>query len=237
MRGAGLSLALVLLLTGCAPGESARGVECQAFDAVDRNAPSPRLNDEPDEELLETIWKRWADAEPQLVWRSANPDATIRLSSAPGMELHPTHREVVARRAGGRWEVHARSGGTAYPHIDWDDWAEKPLSPRGTARLNALLSNPCLWNAPPFLNAIVKLKNGRHDFRPDGPSTMYAITNGAKHWGGWQLSWTVGAPGEMRNLLLAEAFGLEDYPVDQIDPVGQLNETLELKPPAETTRP
>lgn len=225
MRGAGLSLTLVLLLGGCAPGEAARGVECQAFATVDRTPPPPppHLNRDPAEERLETIWRRWADAPPEIAWRTTAPTATIRLNTDTGMTAEPRTWDITGRRGQAGWEVHTRTASRSASTLTWTPWRSATLSPETVRRLDAALADPCLWDAPPFLDAEVKLKNGRYDSRPDGASTLYDLSVGERRWGGWHISWTVGEPGILRNLLLADLFDRPNYPVDQIGPKGWLD--------------
>lgn len=223
MRGAGLSLALVLLLTGCAPGEAARAANCPAFADVDRTAPPPHLNGDPAEERLDAIWRRWAGTTPEVGWRTTGPEATFRLSTDTGMTAEPRIWEIAGRRGPAGWEVHTRTALISTPMMTWSPWQPATLSSEATRRLDALLANPCLWEAPAFLDAEVKLKTGRYDSRPDGPSTLYDLTVGERRWGGWHLSWTVGEPGAIRNLLLAELFDQPEYPVDHIGPEGWLD--------------
>ena len=241
MRGLGLPLAVVALLTGCAPDEAARGVACPAFSAVDRNAPPPHLNGDPAEERLETIWRRWAGAAPEIVWRTTRPDATLRLSTQSGALPPPSSLpqsiEIVGRRGPQGWEFYTRSAATQAPPVNWTGWRPATLSPATTRRLDAVLANPCLWDAPPFLDAEVKLKNGRYDSRPDGASTLYDLSVGERRWGGWQVSWTVGEPGVLRSLLMADLYGQPDYPPNQIDPEGWLNANREYDPRPVTARP
>jgi len=224
---AALFLTLLALPAGCAPGEAARGVECPAFAAVDRSAPPPHLNGDPSEERLETIWRRWVDATPEIAWRTTTPDATIRLSTQAGPLTAPTSLpgliEIVGRRGSHGWEIHVRSAPTQGLPAPWTGWRAAPLTPSTARRLDAVLADPCLWEAPPFLNDAVKLKNGRYDSRPDGPSTLYDLSSGQRRWGGWQMSWTLGQPGALRNMLVADLFDTQDYPVDQIDPEGWLD--------------
>ena len=227
MRGVGLPLTVVALLTGCAPGEAARGIECQAFSAVDRNAPPPHLNGDPAQERLETIWRRWAGAAPEIAWRTTRPDATVRLSTQGGALDRPSSVprsiDIVGRRGPQGWEFYTQSAATQSPPGNWTGWRPATLSPATARRLDALLAHPCLWDATRFLDAEVKLKNGRYDSRPDGPSTLYDLAVGERRWGGWQVSWSVGEPGMLRSLLLADLYGEPDGPPDQIDPEGWLD--------------
>jgi hypothetical protein len=89
--------------------------------------------------------------------------------------------------------------------------------------VDALLADPCLWDAPTILDAEVPLKNGRYDSRPDGPSTLYDVAVGKRRWSGWQVSWTVGPPGRLQRILLAKSFGLPESDLDEIGPEGLID--------------
>jgi predicted outer membrane lipoprotein len=212
-----------IALSGYTVGENERVSECSAFAHVDQAALPSHLNNDPADERLDAIWARWSQDQPDIAWRTRAPDATVRLETSDGMVEHPGRREIVGRRSEDGWELYARSSSLSGPLVAWSPWAPVQLSPRAASRLDALLADPCLWNAPPFLDGEVRLKNGQYDSRPDGPLTGYDISAGGRRWGGWHFSWIVGAPGQIRGILLAEAFGLPEYPLDEIGPDGWIN--------------
>ncbi|MFS0711442.1 hypothetical protein [Brevundimonas phoenicis] len=214
---------LTVALSGCAQGETQRVSECSAFAHVDQAALPSHLNNDPADERLDAIWTRWTQDQPDIVWRTRVPDATVRFETSDGMVEHPARREVAGRRSSDGWEIYARSSSLPGPLVAWSPWVPVPLSPGAASRLDALLAEPCLWSAPRFLDGEVRLKNGRYDSRPDGPLTGYDVSEGGRRWGGWHFSWMVGAPGQLRGILLAEAFGLPEYPLDEIGPDGWID--------------
>ena len=214
---------LTVALSNCTQGVTARVPACSAFAHVDRTALPSHLNNNPADERLDAIWTRWTQDQPKIAWRTRVPDATVRFETSDGMVAHPARREIAGRRSSDGWEIYSRSSSLSGPLVAWSPWAPVPLSARAASRLDALLAEPCLWNAPQFLDAEVRLKNGRYDSRPDGPLTSYDISVGGRRWGGQHFSWMVGAPGQLRGILLAEAFGLPEYPLDEIGPYGWID--------------
>jgi hypothetical protein len=218
-----VAILAVSFLCSCAPRDIASVETCPAFAHVDRTAPPPHLNGDPAQERLDVIWEQWAQAKPDIAWRGLAADAAIRLETSDGMAPHRARREVVGRRSSAGWEIHARSSPLDGPLLAWSPWTSVKLSDRAASRLDALLDDPCLWRAPPFLDAEVRLRNGRYDSRPDGPSTLYDVSVDKRRWGGWQVSWTVGPSGQLRGLLLSEAFGLPERALDEIGPDGWID--------------
>lgn len=215
---------LALTIPAEALASEASPTTCAAFEQVDPNALPIFLPTISGNERFDEFWNRWRQDQPKIAWRTKAPDATVRFETSPGMYPDRRFREVVGHRSGGGWEVYARSLDSSKRRVRWSAWSSKSLSARGTQRLDSLLADPCLWQTPPFLNSKVKLRNGRYYAMPDGPSTRYDLSLGERRWGGWHISWTVGIPGQVQRLMLAEAFGLPEDPVDQIDPVGWLEE-------------
>ena len=217
-----LLVASAVLLQSChdAP-EAASAAKCAAF----KNLDLANLHDDPEDGLLEDVWADWVREQPTVAWNTASPTGSFRVFTSPGgLTLDPTSREIVGRRSTGGWEIYARSLTPPYPGQHWTPWRAVSLSQQGDQRLTAILRNPCLWAAPRFLDAEVRLSNGRYDARPDGPSTGYLVVDGQRSWGGWQHSWSVGPPGELRSLLLSEAFGLPQERNDEIDAEGWLDQ-------------
>ena len=180
------------------------------------------MNNDPAAERFDVVWKRWAQDQPSIAWRTQAPNAAVRIDTSDGMVSHPARREITGRRSGEGWEVYARSSRPG-PAPTWTSWAPVRISSRAASQLDTLLTDPCLWSTPRFLDAEVPLKNGRYDSRPDGPLTAFDVSAGKHQWGGLQISWAVGAPGRLRGLLLTEAFGLPNYPPDEIDPEGWID--------------
>jgi hypothetical protein len=208
---------------GCARSDVVREASCPAFAHVDRAALPTHLNDDPADDSFDAVWTRWSQRRPDLAWRERTTDAAIRLETTDGMVSHPARREVAARRSSQGWEVYARSSRLAGPAIAWSAWVPVKISASTASRLDTLLTDPCLWSAPQYLDGMVRLKNGRYDSRPDGPTTLYDVMAGNRRWGGMQVSWTVGAPGTLRGALLAEAFKIPEHSLDEIGPNGWID--------------
>jgi len=215
--------AIALLLFGCKPSDVVREASCPTFAYVDRAALPTHLNDDPADLRFDALWTGWSQRLPDIAWRTRTTDAAIRLETTDGMVPHPARREVAARRSSQGWEVYARSSSLAGPVTSWSAWVPVMISTSTASRLDALLTDPCLWSAPRFLDGMVRLKNGRYDSRPDGPTTLYDVTAGKQRWGGMQVSWTVGAPGALRGALLTEAFKTPDHALDEIGPDGWID--------------
>jgi hypothetical protein len=214
---------IVLALFGCAPSDVVREASCPAFAHVDLAALPTHLNDDPADDSFDAAWTRWSERRPDVVWRARATNAAIRLETTDGMVSHPARREVAARRSSQGWEVYARSSSLAGPVINWNAWVPVRISTNTASRLDTLLTDPCLWSAPRYLDGMVRLKNGRYDSRPDGPTTLYDVTAGKQRWGGMQVSWTVGAPGALRDALLTEAFKIQGHSLDEIGPDGWID--------------
>jgi hypothetical protein len=215
-----------ILLAGCQlripPPEAD---QCPAFSYVDQARLPTHLNDDPADVPFEEVWTAWANRDPGLAWRTPNPEAAFHVTASPGaLSEDPTEREIIGRRSGRSWEIYARSyEPRTWSERDQGEWRAIRLSREGEAALAAILRDPCLWSAPRFLDDEVPLLNGRYDSRPDGPSTTYDIVQGDRRWGGWHFSWTVGAPGRLRVLLLREAFGLREQVDPDIGPEGWID--------------
>jgi hypothetical protein len=218
---------LALIIPAEALASEAGPAICTEFEQVDPNAEPINVLTPSGDEPIEVAWDRWRRDEPKVAWRTETSDATIRFETAPGMHPDRRIREVVGRRSEGGWEVYARSLDGAKRRARWSAWSSKALSAQGTQRLNALLADPCLWQTPPFLRSLVKLRNGHHVERHHGPSTRYDLSSGEQRWGGWHIVWRVGIPGQVLELLLAETFRFPEVPIDQIDPVGWLEEPFD----------
>lgn len=217
----GLLILALALLPACTPRpEPITAVQCPAWKNVDLRALPTHLNDEPNEPLLEDLLTGWIRHPDGTNWKPASPTAAIRFQTAPGMGSDRDIREITAKRSTEGWEVYARAQDISGP---WTAWRPVRLSPQAGRRLDATLEDPCLWVSPRFLGDQVRLLNGRYDWRPDGPSTRYDITREGHRWSGWHFSWSVGPPGELRRVLLAEAFGLPEYALDEIDSQGWLD--------------
>ena len=214
---------VTLILSGCTRSDVVREASCPAFAHVDRAALPTHLNDDPADDSFDAVWTRWSQQRPDINWRTRNAEAAIRFETSDGMVSHPTRREIAARRSSQGWEVYARSSGLSGPVINWSAWAPVSVSTNTASRLDSLLNDPCLWSAPRYLDGMVRLKNGRYDSRPDGPTTIYDVTAGKQRWGGIQVSWTVGAPGALRGALLADAFKIPDHALDKIGPEGWID--------------
>lgn len=214
---------LTVALCACHKGDRPRAMACPAFAHVDRTALPTHLNDDPAGERLDDMWTRWSGDRPAIAWRTPAPDATLRLMTSDGMVAEPAAREIAGRRSARGWEIYARKSDLTGPSMIWGPWAPVRLSSSAASRLDALLADPCLWDAPSFLDGEVRLKNGRYDSRPDGPSTVYEVSIGEHRWRGWHFSWTVGVPGQVRGVLLGEAFGSPQYGLDEIGPDGWID--------------
>lgn len=212
-----------LALFACTPREVVREASCPAFAHVDRAALPTHLNDDPADDSFDALWTRWSQRRPDIAWRTRTTDAAIRLETSDGMVSHPARREVAARRSSQGWEVYARSSSLAGPVINWSAWVPVRISTNTASQLDTLLTDPCLWSAPRYVDGMVRLKNGRYDSRPDGPTTLYDVAAGNQRWGGMQVSWTVGAPGALRGALFTEAFKIPGHSLDQIGPDGWID--------------
>jgi hypothetical protein len=145
---------------GCARSDVVREASCPAFAHVDRAALPTHLNDDPADDSFDAVWTRWSQRRPDLAWRERTTDAAIRLETTDGMVSHPARREVAARRSSQGWEVYARSSRLAGPAIAWSAWVPVKISASTASRLDTLLTDPCLWSAPQYLDGMVRLKNG-----------------------------------------------------------------------------
>ncbi|WGM31116.1 hypothetical protein KKHFBJBL_01356 [Brevundimonas sp. NIBR11] len=223
VKASALVAVSLALLSACHRGPDIRSAsQCPAWRNIDLASLPTHLNNDPDDGRWEDIRSEWANETHSIPWATRAPTASVRFTAFPGgLTTDPTVREVVGRQSADGWEIHARSGtAPGWQEQQWTDWRAVRLSPRGNRRLTALLADPCLWLAPRFLDSEVRLSNGRGDARPDGPTTAYDLTQGNRRWGGWHFSWSVGPPGQLRSLLLSEAFGLPEWVEDDIGPEG-----------------
>lgn len=212
------------IVSACHPAsEDVTVDQCPAWQNIDFAGLPTHINDDPQDPLFEDVWKQWAHRETGVVWSGADaPISTVHFITSPGgLTTDPTVREVIGRQASSGWEIYARSTPANPPlQPQWSAWRRVVLTAQGESKLNSTLADPCLWVAPRFLDGPVRLLNGRGDARPDGPSTGYDVTHGERRWGGWHFSWSVGPQGRLRSLLLAESFGLPEWPEDSIGPDG-----------------
>ena len=190
---------------------------CEAWTSIHPEYHPTHFNDDPADPLLEDLWKAWANGRSKLPIRVEGAAASIHLSTVSGAPTGPEEKEVIAARSTTGWRAYARRRVFSKP---WGRWRLVRLSGVPSAEIDATLDDPCLWVAPRFLNNEIRLKNGRYDERPDGPSTMYDISSGSRHWGGWQLSWNVGPQAHLKSLLLSRAFGFPEVRPDTIGPNG-----------------
>lgn len=196
--------------------------QCSAWQNIDYSELPTHLNDDPLDPRMEDFWRNWADTESGVSWNADNPNSTVHFITSPGgLTTDPTIREVIGRQSAAGWEIYARSTPANSPeHLSWTDWRRVRLTSPGEKRINSVLNDPCFWVAPRFLDGEVRLVNGRGDARPDGPSTGYDVTRGKQRWGGWHFSWSLGPQGQLRSILLAEAFGRPEGIDDDIGPNG-----------------
>lgn len=223
VKASGLIAISVALLSACHQGRDIQSAaQCPDWKNIDLSALPTNLNNDPSDPLLEDIWSAWANEQNSIAWNTLSPTSSVHFITLPGgLTTDPTVREIVGRQSADGWEIYARSGtAPGWQEQRWTDWRSVQLTPRGKERLTAILEDQCLWSAPRFLDGEVRLLNGRGDARPDGPSTGYDVTQGNRRWGGWHFSWSVGPPGQLRSLLLSEAFGLPEWVEDDIGPDG-----------------
>jgi hypothetical protein len=217
----------VAVLSACHPGPGALpAAQCPTWENVDLGSLPTHLNNDPGDPLLEDIWAAWAAERSNIAWRTTSPASTVHFVTSPGgLSSDATEREVTGRRSAEGWEIYARSRTVPLPPEPWSDWRAVRLSPQASQRLDAILGNPCLWSGPRFLDDEVRLLNGRYDSRPDGPSTSYDVAQGHRRWGGLHFSWSLGPPGQLRSLLLSEAFGLPEWVDEDIGPDGWFDQS------------
>jgi len=211
------------VVSGCGSVTNAvTPAQCSAWRNIDYSELPTHLNDDPLDPLIEDVWRKWADTDSGVSWSTDDPNSTVHFITSPGgLTTDPTIREIIGRRSAAGWELYARSSPANSPwRLSWTDWRRVRLTSRGEKSINAVLDDPCFWIAPRFLDGAVRLLNGRGDARPDGPSTGYDVTRGDQRWGGWHFSWSLGPQGQMRSILLAEAFGLPESVDDDIGPDG-----------------
>ena len=214
------------VVSGCHSATTAvTPAQCSAWQNIDYSQLPTHLNDDPNDPLLEDVWKNWAYTESDVSWRIGNPTATLHFITSPGgLTTDPTIREIIGRQSAAGWEIYARSTPAISPQaLQWTDWRQVHLPPEGKRRINSVLNDPCFWAAPRFLDGEVRLINGRGDSRPDGPSTSYDVRHNKQRWGGWHFSWSLGPQGQLRSILLAEAFGLPEGVDDDIGPNGSFD--------------
>lgn len=161
----------------------------------------------PDEDW-EQSWKNWVREAPRKPWRGSPPTDWFRLYSADGFVPRQKLREVFGRRDGASWTLYAR---LSRPGGAWSSWRRITLPATRSARLTAAFEQPCLWTAPRYLVGEIPLKDGRSALNPDGPLTLFDLHAGDRAWGEVQVSWMLGEPGNLRAIVLAEAFGLPEY--------------------------
>lgn len=197
--------------------------ECPAFSSVDPAGLPTHVDNDPTDASFEVIWAHWAAEEDGISWRTVSPLAKVRLETSPGgLSTDLVVRAVTGRRSASGWEIYARTRETLR-NGDWTDWQAIHLPTQTGEKLDAILGDPCLWNAPRFLDAEVRLRNGRYDSRPDGPITLYDVTQDGRRWGGMHISWQVGAPAQLRALLVIAAFGEPAFVEPDIGPDGWLD--------------
>ncbi|RZJ97492.1 MAG: hypothetical protein EON88_02795 [Brevundimonas sp.] len=181
------------------------GLNCPAFETVDRRFSPVHLNDDASEPRYDEVWERWARDPLPASAVSSTPAAFIHIDSTAPVLSSDDGYEIVARRFGAEWEVHGRSIGSGR---DYGLWRRLVLSASVGAQMDAVLGDPCLWSAPRFLDTYMRLKDGRTDMMTDGPMTFYDIRVGQRRWGGLHVSRQISPPWRLRALMFHDLFGL-----------------------------
>ena len=226
MKQLSLMAIVVAGLSACHPATApVPTAQCPAWKNIDLSSLPKHIHDDPNHPLYEDFWSAWANQPSDIAWTTTDPKFTIHFITSPsGLSTDPYVREVIGKQSEGGWEIYARSAYSNAPRRpDWTVWHPVRLTPQGERRLASILGDPCLWAAPRFIEETVRLSNGRGVSLPDGPSTGYDVTQGNRRWGGWHFSWSVGPPGQLRSILLSEAFGIAAYSQDEIGPEGSFN--------------
>lgn len=218
-------IGLGLAMSACRPvPASISAAQCPAWENIDLRSLPTHLNNDPSDPRLEDLLTTWRGGQSSVQWKTKSPTATLYFRTIPGMTSNPIEREVAGRRSADEWEFYARSRTIPEkPFGSWEPWTPwKPVRlPRSTEqKLMAIMEDPCLWAAPRFIGDDVRLLNGHYASSPDRPSTSYDITYKGRRWSGWQMSWTLGPPGQLQQILMSDAFGLPEGKLDQIDAYG-----------------
>ena len=183
---------------------------CPAFRDLDL-AKLPTEGFTAEEEDWRQTWNRWSRTGPRKPWGGATPTTWFRITSSDGMLPRRFEREVFGRREGETWVLYGRRQSISSRLGRWSPWRRKTASPAAAARLTALMSEPCLWAAPPYLYGELPLRDGRLALNPDGPVTILEIHDGGRQWAGVHVSWLLGEPAELRAIAMAESLGLRPY--------------------------
>lgn len=212
LRGRICAALVGLALMGLsAPAFAAEPAEaCPAFRDLDF-AKLPTEAFTPEEGDWRQVWNRWSRTGPRKPWRGVTPTTWFRVTSSDGMMPRRFEREVFGRREGETWVLYGRRQNISGRPAPWSDWRRKTVSPAAAARLTALMAEPCLWAAPPYLYGELTLRDGRPALNVDGPVTLLEIHDGDRQWAGIQVSWLLGEPAELRAIALFESLGLPPY--------------------------
>lgn len=218
MRCAWLSLGLMFGIATAgfavaAPDQGTVAV-CAPFDqiALDR---LPTKWESADGVDFQETWKHWADDQDGSPWPiSDRPLPQFRLvTNLSFVPNGPVSQEVRGQQLDGVWHMTARSGRLGHRQRKWlwTKWKTVTVSLEAAAKIDALLQDQCLWQAPRFLDSELPLASGGRVPSFDGPISFFDVRAAHRQWGGIQVSWRLGSPGKLRAAILAAAFSEPEY--------------------------
>ncbi len=144
---------------------------------------------------------------PPTFLRQAVTEVTLHIRSSPGLVSHPKETEVWAVRSEAGWTLYARRRSIENRIHRWSSWNRTSLSlTSGESARRASAVTPAFGLGPRFVLATVPLARGGNTTSFDGPRTYYELRANGKEWGGVQVSWLLGAPAELRSILMGAAF-------------------------------
>jgi len=202
--------AVVLALTSAPPavgGDLATPpVACAAFASVAVDRIPSKWRSAGDVEFSET-WRDWANRYYGRAWPlTPGDEPQFRMTTTVSF-LEPLAYEAEGVRLNGRWRVSARSETMFF---GWSKWRRIALTSSAAKRLDAAFSDDCLWRSPQFVPDTIPLSNGKFRTSFDGPITFLDVRASGRRWGGIQVSWILGAPGQMRAAIMAGVFHTQD---------------------------
>jgi len=163
---------------------------------------------------FQTAWNDWVARSDRSPLPETVDRRQIHIESTIGFTPGgPLHVDVRGQEYGSTWRLASR---TAY--LDrklltsrWSHWKVSDLSSDAAHKIDAMLRDGCLWNAPRFLESYAPLKAGDYGASYDGPVTFYDLKGHGRVWSGIQVSWRIGAPGRLASFLINKAFGYDAY--------------------------
>ena len=199
-------ISLILALSAVASATPPASPVCAPFEQLALGHLPTKIDPDGSDSFAH-VWRVWSRRSDGGKWPLTSGVAPqFRVETSIMMSPDPRSYEVRGTRAGGVWRMQARTMSMRRPPLRWGPWKKVTVPSESADKLDALFSDPCLWQAPPFLAATLPLASGGWAPSFDGPGTYFDVRANGRQWAGMQVSWVLGSPGQLRSTVMAAAF-------------------------------